>query len=137
MTDKTAAVKALSAPLQVPYADDSHILRLPHATRIYKTLLAGGHFDSETSSVEIVDSDLRSQFAQAVWLAITSEEAGGESNLRDMVLGDVAFVLIELINALKDEQKVDVSRILGGSVDQIRAGTAKGSSALADLLDSL
>jgi pumilio homology domain family member 6 len=133
--DKTAAVEALIKPLRTPFSDDAHILHLAHATRTYKTLLSGGHYNTKTSEVDVVDAILRSSFAKAIFEAVISDEAGGEQNLKDMAVGDVALVLVELISGLSEESKRKIKEILTG-VD-IAGSNAKGAALLAERVAEL
>lgn len=54
--DKTPAMKTLLQALQAPYPslDPSvpHPIDLPHTSRLYKTLLQGGHFNRNTRSID-------------------------------------------------------------------------------------
>ncbi|KAJ4474996.1 armadillo-type protein [Lentinula aciculospora] len=56
--DKTSAFQALLKALATPYpspdisSSTSHLLDLPYASRLYKTLLQGGHFNHYLKSVE-------------------------------------------------------------------------------------
>ncbi|KAF8218252.1 hypothetical protein K438DRAFT_1796570 [Mycena galopus ATCC 62051] len=54
--DKTAANETLlrAASAAYPCEDDPHPIDLPHSSRLYKTLLQGGHFNRATSGVEQV-----------------------------------------------------------------------------------
>ncbi|KAL0577745.1 Pumilio y domain member 6 [Marasmius crinis-equi] len=54
--DKSAAIQTLLAAISSPYpsTDPSkpHAMDLPHTSRLYKTLLQGGHFNHSTKSVQ-------------------------------------------------------------------------------------
>ncbi|KAF9043743.1 ARM repeat-containing protein [Hymenopellis radicata] len=54
--DKSKASEALLAPCASPYpsedASSVHVIDLPHTSRMYKTLLQGGHFNRGTSSID-------------------------------------------------------------------------------------
>ncbi|KAF8344939.1 armadillo-type protein [Amanita rubescens] len=58
--DKTTATNALLRPLCTPYPssqpDDPHPIDLPHTSRLYKTLLQGGHFNHTTQKIEYIPS---------------------------------------------------------------------------------
>ncbi|RSH91237.1 pumilio domain member 6 [Saitozyma podzolica] len=110
--DKKGAIEALVAPLRVEYPDvapedsdldpsTSHPFDLSHAVRTYKALLSGGHFNTSTKSIEVIDPSLPLQFAEAVWHAVVSEDAGGADNAVRLAKGNAPFVLVEMIAALK------------------------------------
>ncbi len=58
--DKTFATNALLRPLCTPYPssqpDDLHPIDLPHTSRLYKTLLQGGHFNHATHKIDYIPS---------------------------------------------------------------------------------
>ena len=145
--DKSAAVDALLAPLRVPYAStveteddasDAHVLDLPHASRTFKTLISGGHFDTVSKSINIIDADLSKQMAEGVWDAIRSDEAGGEENAMNVAKGNAALVLVEMISVLKSEGRgSEVKKALKGSVKEIRGGGKKGAELLATTIEAL
>lgn len=58
--DKTSATSALLRPLCTPYPSsqpgDLHPIDLPHTSRLYKTLLQGGHFNHATQKIEYIPS---------------------------------------------------------------------------------
>lgn len=163
-TDKSKAIEALVEPLRTPYteivaeekvgedeeageeaeADEAtgtaHVLDLAHATRTYKTMLTGGHFDMKTKTVEVIDAQLGEDFAKAVWAAITSQEAGGKDNAVRIAQGGAAFVMVELVEALrKAGQSAAVKKVLGSAEVRkgIEASGKKGATLLADKLASL
>ncbi|ORX39750.1 armadillo-type protein [Kockovaella imperatae] len=147
--DKSSAVNALIEPLKTPYphpaptdeetnAESSHTLDLPHASRTYKTLVSGGHYNSKTQSVDAVDAELSRQMADGVWEAIASEIAGGEDNVKNVAKGNAALLLVEVISVLhKNGKGGQVRSTLKGSVKDIRKGGRKGSELLASSLESL
>ena len=150
--DKSKAIDALIAPLRAAYPaeapdpteelnpEEAHVLDMSHSTRTYKTILSGGHFNTSTKSVDVVDTSLSKAFATAVWEAITSEEAGGEDNVVNLAKGNAAFVLVELTQALVAAGKAaEVKRILGGKKtrEEIAKSGRKGASLLAEKLGEL
>lgn len=162
VSDKSKAIDALVTPLQTPYTDAStaaaqeedaeeeaeeqadpeaiHILDLAHCTRTYKTLLTGGHFDTTSKTVNVVDSSLSAQFAKAAWSALISSEAGGEENAVRLAKGNAPFVVVELIEALKRAGKgAEIKRVLGGKEVRkaIEGGEKKGSGLLVEKLAEL
>jgi pumilio family protein 6 len=106
LTDKTKAVDALLGPISKPYAkpakgaepsETSHILDLPHSSRLYKTLVQGGHFDRSTSSIERVSTWSPSVFASAFL------EAAGPANIIEMAKGGCTFLIAELVDRITQE----------------------------------
>lgn len=144
--DKTKAVETLLRPVAEAYAapseeedDSAHVLNMPHATRTYKLLLSGGHFNSKLGQVEVVDAALSSAFAQAFWTAISSEEVGGATNAVEVAKG-VPFVVLELVNALVAAEKgAEVKKALGGKSvrEAVGASEQKGAALLVERLASL
>lgn len=103
--DKAAAIAALAAPLQAPMTGDgTHPLELAHATRTYKTLFAGGHFNMASKAIDVVDAQLGADFAAATWEAIASDDAGSTANVAK-VAATAPFVMLELVEALKNTGK--------------------------------
>lgn len=137
---KAAAVEALVAPLRAPFtADGDHVLELAHATRTYKTLLSGGHFNMATKSIEVVDATLGPAFAVAFWRALASDEAGGPSNAIKLAAA-APFVAVEMIEALKGTEAWDEAKaVLAGqdARDAIAASEMKGANVLAERLAAL
>jgi pumilio family protein 6 len=116
------------------------VLDLAHATRTYKTFLTGGHFDMKSKTVEVVDAQLGEDFANAVWAAITSDEAGGADNAVKLAQGGAAFVMVELVEALrKAGESAAVKKVLGSVKVRkaIETSGKKGATLLADKLASL
>ena len=151
IAEKSKAVEALVQPLSEPYPEEapspdeldpesSHLLDLSHSTRTYKTLLSGGHFDLTTKSVHVVDLALSSQFAQSLWKASSSEDAGGKDNVVRLAKGNAAFVLVELIESLKKAGKVgEVKSVLAAKevVESIKSGERKGAALLVEKIELL
>lgn len=113
------------------------MLDLAWTGRCYKTLLAGGHYDQKTSSVAVADADLGMQMARAVWKALNTDA----DNVRHVALGNAPFVLVELIEASRQDaalhaeikqalQSQDIQEEIGKSV-------RKGASVLAEKIASL
>ncbi|KAK4684513.1 pumilio homology domain family member 6, partial [Tremellales sp. Uapishka_1] len=149
--DKTKAIDTLLEPLRTPYPDQpvveaspdnetAHPLDLSHAVRTYKTLLSGGHFNTKTSKLEIVDEALSAQFARAFWKAITSDESGGKGNARRIARGNAPFVVVELIGALKGtEEEKEVKDVFGGEAvrHEVEKSGRKGAGTLVEVLEKL
>jgi pumilio family protein 6 len=118
----------------------SHILDLAHATRTYKLLLSGGHFNNTTRTLHITDSELPPKFASACWDAITSEEAGGVENVRKLVKGEANFVMVEMIEGLvKAGRGEEVKNALGDEeiIKEIEGSGKKGAGLLVEKIRSL
>ncbi|KAJ7242961.1 hypothetical protein C8J57DRAFT_1243696 [Mycena rebaudengoi] len=100
--DKTAASQTLlrAAFADYPCEDSPHPIDLPHSSRLYKTLLQGGHFNRATSGMEKAPGWDASAFA-AQFLDPVGKEVcvamctKGERNLNG------AFVIAELCEGLK------------------------------------
>lgn len=150
--DKTEAIEALVRPIGQTYPNPASvdpeqdpatapILDISYADRAYKTLLAGGRFNSATSSVESANEDLRRRFGKAFWQALTSEEAGGEQNAVNLALGNAPFVVVELIDNLKTDEKLApvVKRVLATPevMSQVEKSWRKGASLLHQKLAAL
>jgi pumilio family protein 6 len=151
--DKKGAIEALVAPLRVEYPEvspedsdldpsTSHPFDLSHAVRTYKALLSGGHFNTSTKSIEVIDPSLPLQFAEAVWHAVVSEDAGGADNAVRLAKGNAPFVLVEMIAALTGNGSGlvgEVKKVLGSKAvrDEIVKGEKKGAALLAEKLGEL
>ncbi|ESK93677.1 puf family rna-binding protein [Moniliophthora roreri MCA 2997] len=145
--DKTKAMEALLAAISMPYpsSDSSkpHPIDLPHTSRMYKTLLQGGHFNHTTKSVKKVPS----------WNALAFATQFVESIEREVVLAmclkgekNGTFVIAELCSALVVEDAASESSQarkklkgwLGPDVKkQIESGDAKGQKVLLDSINHL
>ncbi|GMK55421.1 hypothetical protein CspeluHIS016_0204770 [Cutaneotrichosporon spelunceum] len=123
--DKGAAIDALARPLAAEYGDE-HPLHLAHATRTYKTLLAGGHFSHRTGAIEVVDPLLGRQLAQAMWTAICEP---GDANAVAVAAG-APFVVLELLAAMGEGE--DAVRVLRDGVLAIEEGGMKGAGVLVE-----
>lgn len=150
--DKTKAIEALVKPLgAAPYPNPASvdpeqdpatapILDLSYADRAYKTILMGGRFNPTTKSAEAPNTQLKSQFGEAFWEALTSEEVGGERNAVNLALGNAPFVVVELVdNLLGSKYEKDVKRVLGNKqvVADVEKSWRKGAKVLHEKLSSL
>ena len=100
--DKTVSINALLDPLCAPYpssasVDSPHPLDLPHTSRLYKTLLQGGHFNHATQKIDYVPT----------WDAVRFAIAFVNRIDRDVIVSTCteglrggAFVVAELCSAL-------------------------------------
>ncbi|KAH7923040.1 ARM repeat-containing protein [Leucogyrophana mollusca] len=131
--DKNDAISALLAPLSLPYpSDDSskpHPIDLPHTSRMYKSLLQGGHFSHVTKSISQSPAFSSSGFASAFL-----KHVGKEATIA-MAEGDGAFVVAELLQRIREEgseqEKVTIKQWFGKSVvARIKDGEVKGKNVL-------
>ena len=116
------------------------MLNVPHATRTYKLLLSGGHYDRSTQSLAILDPTLSPKFAAAFWEAITSEDAGGEENAVRIAKGKAPFVVGVMVEALVALGRgAEVKRVLGQDdiLEAVRSSGRKGAGLLAEKLAEL
>ncbi|KAK7045679.1 Pumilio y domain member 6 [Paramarasmius palmivorus] len=145
--DKTAATEALLAAISSPYPSPDpskpHLIDLPHTSRMYKTLLQGGHFNHTTKTVEKVPS----------WNALSFATQFVESIEKVVILGmclkgekNGTFVIAELCSALTVEDatpesveaRTKLKGWLGPDVKkEIESGDAKGQKVLLDNINCL
>jgi len=150
--DKSAAIDALVGPIGQTYPNPASvdpeqdpatapILDISYADRAYKTLLAGGRYNSSTSSVDAPNDELKGSFGKAFWRALTSEEAGGERNAVNLALGNAPFVVVELVDNLKSDAELGpvVKRVLATPevMQQVEKSWRKGANVLHEKLASL
>lgn len=94
LSDRSAASTTLLQAVAAPYPSEdesfSHPIALAHTSRLYKTLLQGGHFSHVSKQVEPSPHFSPTQFAEA-WVRVVG---------RDVTLaiarGEGAFVVAEL-----------------------------------------
>ncbi|KAG7090982.1 hypothetical protein E1B28_010049 [Marasmius oreades] len=102
--DKSPAIQTLLAAISIPYpsldASLPHPIDLPHTSRLYKTLLQGGHFNHNTKSVHKATS----------WDALNFATQLADSIEKEVVLAmclkgekNGTFVIAELCGALAVE----------------------------------
>ncbi|KAF5391242.1 hypothetical protein D9757_003012 [Collybiopsis confluens] len=149
--DKTSASKALLQPVSVPYPclpPTQHAIDLPHTSRLYKTLLQGGHFNHTSKKVERVDGWDAGAFA-VQFVEIVGDQDGGVV-ISMCTKGDRngTFVVTELCAALAraapsstdaDRMRDMLKQWLSGSdvVDEIKAGEKNGARGVKMLLDTV
>lgn len=133
LSDKTAAMNALLQPLTTTYPSEDptapHPIDLPHTSRLYKTLLQGGHFSHTTHTVTRSPSFSPSAFASA-FISIV-----GKNSTVAMAGGDGAFLVAELIERVSEEgsgeEKALVKGWFGKSVqDTLESEEKKGRAIL-------
>lgn len=141
--DKTGATTTLVRPISEPYAypptdTSTHPIDLAHATRLYKTLIQGGHYDRTSQKVKTVPSETFSPYA----FASAFMRAAGRENLVNMARGNGTFVVVELVERIKlDGTPAELQELkgwFGGDVrGEIEKGDARGRDALLQKLKEL
>ncbi|KIM72847.1 hypothetical protein PILCRDRAFT_829556 [Piloderma croceum F 1598] len=138
--DKSVATEALLQPLTSPYpsSDPStpHPIDLPHTSRLYKTLLQGGHFSHTTHTVTRSPSFSPSAFASAFITIV------GEERTVALARGDGAFVVAELLERMieegSDSEKEAVKGwFKGGVISDLKGGEGKGRKVLLEKIAKL
>jgi pumilio family protein 6 len=103
--DKTAAINALLAPVAASYpsaeASAPHPIDLAHTSRLYKTLLQGGHFSHASKAIE------RSPYFDASAFAHAWVQTVGRDVTQAVACGDGAFVVAELCARLVADGPAD------------------------------
>ncbi|KAF9804283.1 hypothetical protein IEO21_09437 [Rhodonia placenta] len=137
--DKSAAsetlLKALSATCPAPDPAHPHPISLPHTSRMYKTLLQGGHFSHTTRTIE----------PAALWsardFATKFVEIVGRDVIVAMARDEGAFVIAALCEQLAasdaEEKKTLHSWFTKGVKKEIEDAAGKGSSVLLQSLKAL
>ncbi|KAL5521191.1 hypothetical protein ACEPAG_9114 [Sanghuangporus baumii] len=137
--DKTKATETLVSLLNEPYPSPSdnipHVIDIPHASRVYKTLLQGGHFSHTTQMIIPAPEKTFSsiQFSRA-WMKGVDKERTREMGLRGGTFVVAAFVERVLENG-EDEEKKEVK----GWFDEVflkklTESEARGKKVLLDVL---
>ncbi|EJT99624.1 puf family RNA-binding protein [Dacryopinax primogenitus] len=102
--DKSTATETLLRPIRDATQDENwaeltELINHPHVSRLYKTLIQGGHYEKESMRVDEPSSWSGDDFAVAFF-----EAAGGHQKgeaLVSMGSGSGAFLVAELANRLK------------------------------------
>ena len=144
LPDKTSATKTLLDAIAIPYpsSDPSnpHLIDCSWASRMYKTLLQGGHFNKKTQSVELTESWDAFKFSslfvdivpQMTVIAMCTE---GEKN--------GGFVIATLCETLvkKDDQTAERRKVKSwfGEKEKvaIKEGNGRGQLLLLEALELL
>lgn len=114
-----------------------HVIDLPHTSRVYKSLLQGGHFNHSTKTVTPSPSWNASQFAVNVVESLDGDVITGICTKGER---NGAFVVAELCQALKgqDKQVKQVRKWFTKDVRRtIEEGEGKGKKVLLGKLDEL
>jgi pumilio family protein 6 len=140
-TDKVAASKALLQPASAAYPsnDESlpHPLDLAHTSRLYKTLLQGGHFSQSSHAVETTPYFSASIFAHQ-WVEIVGQDVTIAS-----ATGAGAFVVSALCDQLVADDALSEARRTAqswfGKEEREKIGTweGRGKAVLEKSVDSL
>ncbi|CAA7263624.1 unnamed protein product [Cyclocybe aegerita] len=138
--DKADAIQALLKALASPSTTDPHPIDLPPTSRLYKTLLQGGHYNHSTVSVERVPTSLwdSTVFAQEFVKTVGRDQTVGMCRGE----GNGAFVVAELCDALlrgeAKEVRKEVKNWFGKDVvKEIEGSEAKGKKVLLEKLSLL
>ncbi|KAF8519730.1 armadillo-type protein [Hysterangium stoloniferum] len=142
--DNSPALKTLSTPLSLPYPSPSpstpHPIDIPHTSRLYKTLLQGGHYNMSSKSIEP-----SSHYDPGAFATMFVSTVGREGAL-EMATGGGAFVLAELCERLKGGDGDEAVHALRGKVKEwfgesemrrVEASEAKGKNVLLEKLRAL
>ncbi|KAJ6535952.1 armadillo-type protein [Mycena vulgaris] len=140
--EKTAASQTLLRAVSAAYPCDDHSphpIDLPHSSRLYKTLLQGGHFNRAAAGVEKASGWDARAFAEQFMDAVGKEVCvamctAGECN--------GAFVIAELCEALQGDGGAAGRKTLKGwfgpaVVKEIENGEAKGKKILLEKIAAL
>ncbi|RDX46428.1 ARM repeat-containing protein [Lentinus brumalis] len=138
--DKTSASETLLKALCAPYPSSDpaapHPISLAHTSRLYKTLLQGGHFSHATKTVERAPRFSALDFAQRFVQIV------GRDNTVAMAQGDGAFVVAVLCEQLAEHEVVEERKTVKGWFDSktrkaVEAAAPKGVNVLLEGLKKL
>ena len=138
--DKSSAMKALAEALASPYPSDNparpHLIDLSHASRMYKSLLQGGHFSHAGNTVVRSPAFSPSDFA-LVFLSVV-----GKDMTIAIAQGEGAFVAAELLERIREEgseeQKKNIREWFDDAfVARLKASEAKGKNVLLEKIKAL
>lgn len=140
-TDKSPAsgtlLEALTAPYPSPDVMSPHLISLPHASRLYKTLLQGGHYNHKTNEVESPESWSAAHFAKRFVKVV------GQETTIAIARGDGAFVVAALCEQLtKDQDSIAEQKAISQWFTktvrkEIADANGKGSTVLLEALQKL
>ncbi|KAF8751134.1 hypothetical protein RHS01_08716 [Rhizoctonia solani] len=110
----------------------THILNLSHASRLYKTLVQGGHYNQQTKSIERSEQAPKSVPKKFMYVA-------GKENVVSMALGEGGFIVAEVVGKLKDEGDYDDLKEIRSwfkkdARDKLGKGDIRGSAVLLERL---
>ena len=133
-------MKALAEAFASPYPSEDptrpHPIDLPHTSRMYKSLLQGGHFSHSEKSV------LRSTaFSPSEFASLFLSTVGKDATLA-IAQGDGAFVVTELLERIREEGSDEEKKQVKGWFDDafvagMRDSEAKGKNVLVEKIKAL
>ncbi|PCH37111.1 ARM repeat-containing protein [Wolfiporia cocos MD-104 SS10] len=137
--DRSAASDALLSALAAPYpVSDSttpHPISLAHTSRLYKTLLQGGHFSHATRTVE------HAPLWDAHAFAVRFVQLVGQDTTVAMARSDGAFVVAALCERLAASESAERSVLRGWFGKDVKAeigeAAPRGSALLLESLNAL
>ncbi|TBU44642.1 ARM repeat-containing protein [Dichomitus squalens] len=140
--DKSTTSDTLLSALATPYPSidlsNPHPITFPHTSRLYKTLLQGGHFSHSSRTVE------RAPRWSARDFAVRFVQRVGQENTVAMAQGDGAFVVAALCEQLAehDEKETEERKTVKGWFDAktrkaIQDAGGKGVNVLLESLKRL
>lgn len=122
--DKSAATESLLQSLisSYPSLDPTkpHPIDLPHTSRLYKTLLQGGHFSHTTKSIEPCPRWSAKDFAESFVRIV------GKERTLEIAKGGGAFVVAELLERIRLEGSEDVKETVKRWVEGLEQGPSAG-----------
>ena len=114
MIDKTQAINALLSTLSA----NPSIISTGHTSRLYKTLLQGGHFSVSTQSITRSQVFAPEAFASQFLVQVP------EGKIQEMAKGDGTFIVAELIERVRlegsDEDRARLVEIFGKAGKKVR-----------------
>ncbi|KAG8903928.1 pumilio domain member 6 [Tulasnella sp. 403] len=138
--DNSKATEALLKPLSTtpypsPIIDTPHPIDLPTSSRLYKSLIQGGHFNHNTKTIDRVPTYSGIAFVRAFVKAV------GKEKLVTMAAGGGSFVVLEIVErCLQDgtgDEKDMLNEWLGSAVPLIQEKGPKGKDLLLAKLSEL
>jgi pumilio family protein 6 len=131
-----ALLKPVSAAYPSTDQSNPHPIDLSHTSRVYKSLLQGGHFIHSTQTIT------RSSAFSPLAFASTFVRAVGREITLAMSKGNGAFVVAELCERLKEEGTEEARKAVKEwfrpeDIREIELGKGKGSAVLLEKIQSL
>ena len=119
--NRGSPAKPLASAYPSEMFEEPHPIDLPHTSRLYKTLLQGGHFSHTTHTVARSPSFSPSIFASSFLKII------GEETTVAMAQGDGAFVVAEFLERIVEEGSDDERDVVRRWFDRrVRSGLYNG-----------
>lgn len=149
-TDRQAAIKTLTTLLSRPYPTPTpsngqlmHLIDVPHAARLIKTLVQGGHYSRSSSAVTPAPAWPVRDFVRALVRSVERDD------VRRIAAGGGAFLVAELVKRVVDDADAEGEDGLGeerqilkgwfddATVEGIKQKKPKGFDVLAEELKRL